>query len=150
MKTALVLAVLLTTTSADASARPDPAALRCVHEVATHFDVPAIILEIVLTLEGGRSGKIVRHHNGAVDIGAAQINTQHLPRLAHLGVDHARLRDDPCLNLATAAWHLRRDFNRHQGSIAVRWREAMLDYHSRTPQFRDAYASRVERALRAR
>jgi len=122
----------------------------CVDDVTSTFKVPFIVLETILTAEGGQTGRDTRHANGAVDVGRAQISTQHLPRLGKLGVSHRRLRDDSCLNLAVAAWHLRRDFDRTNPawSITARWADAMLSYHSQTPKHRARYARSLGNALR--
>lgn len=122
----------------------------CIDTAATSFQVPALVIETVLQVEGGTAGVETRHRNGAVDIGPAQINIRHLPALAKLDVSRDRLRDDACLNVAVAAWHLRRDFDRTDPaqSITARWVSAMLSYHSPTPRFRARYARRLDQALR--
>lgn len=122
----------------------------CIDTAAASFQVPALALEIVLDAEGGTAGVETRHRNGAVDIGPAQINAQHLRKLSELGVSRTRLRDDVCINVAAAAWHLRRDFDNTDPAqpITARWVSAMLSYHSQTPKHRARYARMLGQALR--
>lgn len=44
-----------------------------------------------------------RNRDGSVDYGLMQVNSQHLPRLKHLGIDAKRLLEDPCLSVHTGA-----------------------------------------------
>lgn len=122
----------------------------CISKAATAFQVPEIVLESIIATEGGSVGAETRHSNGAVDLGAAQINVQHLGRLSRLGITRGQVRDDLCINVAVAAWHLRKDFDRTDVAMSrtARWVDAMLSYHSQTPKHRARYAGLLQQALR--
>jgi hypothetical protein len=130
----------------------DPAALACVPRIANFFALPPVVLDVVLQLENGTTGVEKRHPNGSVDLGAAQISTQHLATLSKLGIDRSVIVHDACINVAVAAWHLKRDFDAlpQRESAASRWAQALLNYHSRTPRYRAAYQARAINALRQR
>ncbi len=127
----------------------DAEALRCVPAVAGHFEVPPVVLDLVLTLEGGRVGSATRNTNGSLDLGPAQINTQHLATLQRLGINRETVRSDPCMNVAVAAWHLRRDYDALPARMATsdRWASALLSYHSPTPRHRADYRRKAIAAL---
>jgi hypothetical protein len=143
----LVLLLLLLPASLVAK---DREAQQCIPQTAEYFGVPPVLLEVVLELEGGTTGEVVRHANGAMDLGAAQINVRHLRKLARLGVSPAAVIGNACVNLAVAAWHLRGDFDRciHSQSASRCWAQSLLDYHSRSPAHRESYRQRAYQALR--
>lgn len=144
-----LLCVVGSVVGAPGALATDPAALRCVPSVSAHFGVPALVLELVLELEGGAVGASSRNANGSRDLGPAQINTQHLAHLQKLGIRQPEILAEPCVNLAVAAWHLRRDYDRTPVTAApsARWSTALLDYHSRTPRFRARYRDRAHALL---
>lgn len=79
-----------------------------------------------------------RNRNGSIDYGIMQINSIHLPTLAHYGVDRNLLMN-PCVNVYIAAWILHGMMVRYGNT----W-EAVGAYHSQTPAERDRYAQAIE------
>jgi hypothetical protein len=114
----------------------------CVAEAAREHDVPLAALMGILAAEGGTVGVAVRNANGSFDLGPMQVNTCNLDALAAQGFAPEAILRDGCVNARAAAWLLRREVER-TGNI---W-SAIGSYHSRTPQFRDAYIARVRQHL---
>lgn len=148
MKVLILIAALCLLPGA-AEARPvvSLAAIRsltpdCVAEAALEHDVPLAALMGILAAEGGTVGVAVRNPNGSWDLGAFQVNTCNLNTLAAQGFLPEAVLRDGCVNARAAAWILRREYER-TGNI---W-SAIGAYHSRTPEFRDAYIARVKQHL---
>jgi soluble lytic murein transglycosylase-like protein len=80
--------------------------------------------------------------NGSIDYGLMQINTIHLPTLAHYGIGREELMS-PCKNVYIAAWLLRQQINKYGNTWA-----AVGAYHSATPALRDQYANQIANILR--
>lgn len=85
-----------------------PESAYCVVSAARRFNLPIEGLLSILLVEGGKLGGISRNTNGTVDLGPMQINTIWLNKGSPLSghVDYARLRDDLCTNVHSAAWIL--------------------------------------------
>lgn len=114
----------------------------CVAEAALEHDVPLAALRGILAAEGGTAGVAVRNDNGSWDLGPMQVNTCNMNELVAQGFSPEAVLRDGCVNARAAAWILRREFDR-AGNI---W-AAIGAYHSRTPEFRDAYIARVRKHL---
>ena len=116
--------------------------LDCVAVAALAHDVPLAALMGILAVEGGKVGEAVCNANGSWDLGPFQVNTCNLNELAVLGLSPEAILRDGCANARAAAWILSREYAR-AGNL---W-TAIGAYHSRTPQYRDAYAARVKTHL---
>ena len=116
--------------------------LDCMAEAAQEHDVSLAALMGILAVEGGKAGEALRNPDGSFDVGPFQVNTRNLNDLSAKGFVPEAIVLDGCVNAHAAAWILRREYAR-TGNI---W-EAVGAYHSRTPQFRDAYIARVRRHL---
>lgn len=114
----------------------------CVAEAAQEHNVPLAALRGILAAEGGTVGEAKRNANGSWDLGAFQVNTCNLNALATQGFSPEAVLRDGCVNARAAAWILRREYQR-TGNI---W-SAIAAYHSRTPEFGDAYIARVRKHL---
>jgi len=84
-----------------------PAGARaCWNDVAQRHGVPADLLYAVAKVESSLDPKAVNrshfHRTRSIDIGLMQINSRHLPKLAHQGITEARLFE-PCTNLDVGA-----------------------------------------------
>lgn len=118
---------------AAAAARAD-----CIDDAAARHGVNALVLRAIGWHESRlRPEALARNTNGTWDIGAFQINTLHLARLAAVGIDIQALRDG-CTSADVAAAHyaeqVRRDGNTWQ---------AVGAYHSRTPSRSAWYANAI-------
>lgn len=153
MKRLLVIAVFCLLSGAGhtqpAQARPVvalPAARSltpdCMADAAREHNVPLAALMGILAAEGGTVGEAIRNANGSWDLGPYQVNTCNLNALAAQGFTPEAVLRDGCVNASAAAWILRREIER-TGNL---W-TAIGSYHSRTPEFRDAYVARVKRHL---
>lgn len=120
-----------------ASARAD-----CIDDAAARHGVNALVLRAIGWHESRlRPDALARNANGTWDIGAFQINSLHLARLAAAGIDIQALRDG-CTSADVAAAHyaeqVRRDGNTWQ---------AVGAYHSRTPSRSAWYANAIAAQL---
>jgi soluble lytic murein transglycosylase-like protein len=116
----------------------------CLLIAAQTYSIPPAVLLGIYQVEGGQVGQEVGpNQNGSYDLGPMQINTIWLPELAkQWGVSTATarkwVRDDPCTNVGVAAWILRRHLD-ETGDLA----RSIAHYHSKTPQFGNAYRRKV-------
>lgn len=122
--------------------RLDAGAERCVSAAAAAYSLPERVFRAVLRTEGGWAGLKKRNPNGTYDMGPGQINTIHLPALAKYGISEHMLVNDSCINIYVAAYRLRAEIER-AGDF---WR-GVGNYHSRTPQFHQAYLQKVRAHL---
>ncbi|KND56790.1 Hpa2 protein [Candidatus Paraburkholderia schumanniana] len=84
-----------------------------------------------------------RNTNGSIDVGELQINSIHFPELAAYGVSPSSLQDQ-CVNIYVAAWQLKQKMVKYGNTWA-----AIGSYHSKTPRYRDQYATAIQRILMA-
>jgi hypothetical protein len=128
---ALALALLLSSAHAD-----------CVADAAARHQVNAAVLRAIGWQESRLRPQAVGHNaDGSVDIGAFQINSVHLPELNRYGIARADLADG-CISAEVAAWHYRRQVERHGNS----W-QAVGAYHSATPARTAWYANQIAAIL---
>jgi len=118
--------------------------LACMAAVAAFYQLPPRALPAIHAAEGGRAGLVRHNTNGTDDLGAMQINTLWLPALAKAtGLPQPRLRraliQQDCFNVAVAGAILRVYLKESGGDLLT----AIGDYHSHTPELRDAYELRV-------
>lgn len=123
--------------------------LRCMLLAASVYHLPPRVLPAIHDVERGAPGLVHKDANGSEDFGPMQVNSIWLARIAlRAGMTKAatrhRLIDDPCFNIAAAAFILRHDLDRDDGDLLA----AIGDYHSRTPALHDAYVTRVKAAAR--
>jgi soluble lytic murein transglycosylase-like protein len=115
--------------------------MSCLAESARRFGVPVRALGLIMAVEAGRVGEIVKNRGGSYDMGPMQINSFWLPLLGAMGVGEREVVGDGCVNVAVGAWILRSHLGR-TGSLA----QAVADYHSLNP----VLGKRYLRAARAR
>jgi hypothetical protein len=118
----------------------------CIRSAAAVHRVPAAVLVILLTVEGGAPGGVSQNTNGTMDIGPMQINQIHLPALARRwNTTPARARDalltSFCANVEAGAWILRTAIDSAGGNF---W-EGVGRYHSSTDVYKTRYLRRVLR-----
>ena len=121
----------------------DKTSLRaCYDQAATEYSVPSVLLEALASLESkGKADSIGWNRNGSYDYGLMQINSSWY---RVLGKDRWSRLSDPCFNITTGAWILRRCIDQY----GYNWK-GIGCYHSRTPSKRDHYARQVAKLLPA-
>lgn len=80
--------------------RPD---LTCVVAAAQRRNIPVDIMLGIQSVERGETGQQVRNRNVSYDLGAFQINTIHLPRIAQMGGSKDDLLNRGCYNAEVAS-----------------------------------------------
>ena len=117
----------------------------CSISAAAKYQIPANIILAVAEKEGGKPGQWVRNTNGTHDIGAMQFNTLYLKDLAKYGITAGDVAAAGCYPYDLAAWRLRMHIKNDKGDL---WTKA-ANYHSRTPQYNQAYrADLIRRAVK--
>lgn len=115
---------------------------RCIVPASAFHGVNPFVLRAILKVESGLNPKAVgRNGNGTVDVGIAQINSMHFPKLARHGVTPEDLRD-ACIGTYVAAWHLRQAIARHGNT----W-FGIATYHSSTPYYNARYQALLNNEL---
>ncbi|MBN3806983.1 lytic transglycosylase domain-containing protein [Paraburkholderia sp. Ac-20336] len=132
---ALQLALLsVLASSPEARAAPD-----CFASAASYQHVSPLVLRAIAWQEShGKATAIHRNTNGSTDYGMMQINSVHLPTLAHYGVSQQDLMN-PCSSVYVAAWRLHKMMVKYGNTWA-----AVGAYHSETPAERDRYAHSIK------
>lgn len=109
---------------------------------ATHHGVNPWVLQAILKVESNFNPSAVnRNLNGTVDVGIAQINSIHFPRLAAQGITEAHLKD-ACVGTYVAAWHLAQQIRRYGNT----W-FGVAAYHSVSPCLNNRYSGLIWNAL---
>lgn len=128
--------------SARAEAPFSTEAERCIVPASALHGVNHFVLRAILKVESGLNPKALgRNGNGTVDVGIAQINSMHFPKLARHGVTPEHLRD-ACIGTYVAAWHLRQAIARHGNT----W-FGIATYHSSTPYYNARYQALLNNEL---
>ncbi|WP_246856667.1 transglycosylase SLT domain-containing protein [Acetobacter vaccinii] len=123
---------------------PLPAALdSCALDAAQRYHLPPILFRAILMTEGGRVGRISRNRNGSYDMGPAQINSTHLPELAHIGITREQVINDGCLNLHIGAWILARSLGGQTPANPDEFWRRVGNYNSPTPEINKSYQRKV-------
>jgi soluble lytic murein transglycosylase-like protein len=142
MKPTFVTVVAVATVAATLCAAR-PAHADCFDEAARYHKVNPLILRAIAWQESHNQPEALhRNANGSTDYGLMQINSVHLPALAHYGISRSTLME-PCKNVYIAAWHLRQQMDKYGNTWA-----AVGAYHSETPALRDQYAHQIAAILR--
>jgi hypothetical protein len=116
----------------------------CIDQAALRHGVNSHVLRAIGWHESRlKPQALARNANGTWDIGAFQINSQHLSELARHGID-AHALGDGCTSAFVAAWHYARKVQRHGNT----WR-AVGSYHSHTPARSAWYANAIATVLMA-
>jgi hypothetical protein len=127
----------------------------CLKAAAEVHHVPAGVLVLLISVEGGRLGEVTPNTNAegtvtSVDIGPMQVNDTWLGKIAeHWGASreeaYRALRDSFCANVEGGAWILRQALDEARGDL---W-EGVALYHSHTPVHKLEYMRLVyEQAMR--
>lgn len=138
----------------------NPEHIRCARSAARAFGVPLAAVLILLDVERGWSGAEQPNRNSAGDVvshdlGPMQINDRAwLATFETLGITREQLKDNACINIHAGTWiyakHLRAIRDEHSSRIASEPPEveALLRYHSRTPDKQARYRGLIVAAVR--
>ena len=119
-----------------------PIAVPCVEEASAFHGVNPMLMRAIIFHESrGNPSVVMRNTNGSIDVGLGQLNSIHFKELARYGIAPEHLLDG-CVNTYVAAWHLAKQVKQYGNT----W-TAVGTYHSRTPVFRDRYASQIYSVL---
>lgn len=118
--------------------------LACMGLVASIYHLPPRVLPSIQAVEGGSPGLVHTNTNDTQDLGVMQVNTtwlQSLSRYTHSPVAtvYARLRDEPCYNVAAAGAIMRTYLDETGGDLM----RAVGNYHSHTVMLNVAYQALV-------
>jgi hypothetical protein len=113
----------------------------CSISAAVKYEVPANIMLAVAEKEAGKPGQWVRNTNGTHDVGPMQFNTSYLRDLTRYGITANDVAAAGCYSFDLAAWRLRMHIHNDKGDL---WTKS-ANYHSRTPQYNDAYRADLMR-----
>lgn len=102
----------------------------CLMLASQTYDVPPSLLVGIYKFEDGQMGGEYKVQDD-VYLGAMKINKTFIPELAHkwditFEKAYQIVRDDPCTNVAVAAWYLRGEINRTRYLT-----EALMSYYER-------------------
>lgn len=121
----------------------------CWERAAARYRVDAWLLYAIAVRESSLNPRAFnRNKDGSYDQGLMQINSQHLPELARMGISAESLWE-PCLNIHVGAWILARSIQ----ALGPTW-NAVGGYNAGTRQShlsekkRADYARRVEQLYR--
>ena len=120
---------------------------QCVVAAAQYYRLPLPIFYGILETEGGQVGETVADSNGSYDIGPAQVNSIHLPMLAHYGIDEYRLQWNGCLNVFVGASILASAIDGANPADPLAFWRHVGDYNSDTPYYNRQYRARVYRQV---
>jgi hypothetical protein len=148
---ALSLAALAIGLTLAVPAKADEAMIEgCLKAAADVHHLPAGVLVLLISVEGGWLGAVSQNTNGTVDIGPMQVNDTWLGKIAeHWGASreeaYRALRDSFCANVEGGAWILRQALDEARGDL---W-EGVALYHSHAPVHKLEYMRLVyEQAMR--
>ncbi len=117
---------------------PVPVTEACIIQTAERFDLPILLLEAILEVEGGTVGEVSKNTNDTFDIGPMQINSIWLQEFAPY-VSPSQILYNGCVNVQIGAWILRSNINRAKGDF---WK-GVGNYHSGTPHLHRKYQEKV-------
>ncbi len=115
-----------------------PVTLACIHETANRFELPVLLIQTILKVEGGEVGKVNHNTNDTYDIGPMQINSIWLQEFEPY-VSPSQILYNGCVNVQIGAWILRSNINKARGDF---WK-GVGNYHSGTPHLHRRYQEKV-------
>lgn len=116
----------------------------CINEAAHCFKINPLIIKAIIWQESNNRQNIVNlNNNKTLDIGIMQINSVHFNTLLSKGISEQELRENSCTNIFSGSWIL----NKVIKDNGYTW-EGIGSYHSKTPFYRDKYASSIITIIR--
>lgn len=116
--------------------------LDCVIAAANSQRVPVDLLLGIQSVERGQTGGYNTNANSSYDIGAFQINSIFLPRIARMGGTEYDLSHRGCYNASVAAILLREALE-HPKKQSLDYYSRASGYHSWTPKYNQIYRSKL-------
>ena len=138
---AIALAAMTAAIPARADWTPETSYVRdCINAASRAHRVPAVLLVMLLRVEGGRLGAVSQNTNDTVDIGPMQVNSTWVHKMAQRwGASddgaYKAMRDNLCANVEAGAWILRAGLDEAHGDL---W-EGVAFYHSHSPEHQKRY-----------
>ncbi|MEO8964706.1 MAG: lytic transglycosylase domain-containing protein [Gammaproteobacteria bacterium] len=117
----------------------DGVPLHCINEAAAEYHIPSKLIISLLSVEGGKVGKVEHNKNGSYDMGPMQINSSWLPELNKLGITRKDILFNPCLNVRIGAWILGRYIASEDDLLT-----GIGDYNSHTKRYNQDYYQKVK------
>lgn len=111
----------------------------CIVYASAYYSIPPEVMLMLRMVEGGKPGTVSRNKNGTYDYGPNQINTINVRKFEKYGMTREVLTHNECWNTIAAAALLQSHTAERRGNT---W-EALGDYHSRTPKFRNRYLGKM-------
>ena len=108
--------------------------VQCIAQASSRYTVPELLLHAIITVEGGRTGKVVKNKNGSLDMGLAQINTSWLEYFSKFGITADHLIYNSCTNVQASAYILRYNANLFKQN----WQDAIMAYNIGPNNWTDA------------
>ncbi len=118
--------------------------LGCVIEAAQRRSIPVDVFLGVQSVERGETGQQMRNSNATHDLGAFQINTIHLPRIAQLGGSKDDVLKRGCFNAEVASLLLHEAIT-HPKKQHEDFFTRASGYHSWTPRYNQIYRNKLIR-----
>ena len=118
--------------------------LGCVIEAAQRRSIPVDVFLAVQSVERGETGQQIRNSNATYDLGAFQINTIHLPRIAQLGGSKDDVLKRGCFNAEVASLLLHEAIT-HPKKQHEDFFTRASGYHSWTPRYNQIYRNKLIR-----
>lgn len=116
--------------------------LSCVINAAQRRNIPVDIMLGVQSVERGETGSQMRNSNATYDLGAFQINTIHLPRIAQLGGSKDDVLRRGCFNAEVASLLLHEAITHPRKQHEDLFTRA-AGYHSWTPKHNRNYRNKL-------
>lgn len=116
--------------------------LSCVVQAAQRRNIPVDIMLGVQSVERGETGRQMRNSNATYDLGAFQINTIHLPRIARLGGSRDDVLSRGCFNAEVASLLLYEALTHPKKQHEDLFTRA-AGYHSWTPKHNRNYRAKL-------
>ena len=138
---ALALVAMTAAVPARADWTPETSYVRdCINAASRAHRVPAVLLVMLLRVEGGRLGAVSQNTNDTVDIGPMQVNSIWVHQIAQRWgasneAAYKAMRDNLCANMEAGAWILRAGLDEAHGDL---W-EGVAFYHSHSPEHQKRY-----------
>ena len=111
----------------------------CITDAAAYHHVNPTVLYAIAKHESRLNPSFIgTNKNGTIDVGLFGINSVHFNDLKKFGITQAKLLD-PCVNAYVGAWL----YSQKVGRYGNTW-EAVGAYHSKTPQFKYSYVSKIQ------
>lgn len=121
--------------------------LSCVVQAAQRRNIPADVFLGVQSVERGETGQQMRNSNATYDMGAFQINTIHLPRIAQLGGSKDDVMRRGCFNAEVASLLLHEALTNPKKQSLDFYSRAS-GYHSWTPKYNQIYRQKLMKYTR--